>query len=189
MTRKFYSYFITVLFVINPLISCGSLSNGEENHAKNFKLKSMSENKFYTLESLKGEPIVINFWASWCAPCKLEMPFLEKNWKEYREKGVKFVGINVMDDKGEAVKTLEEFNITYLNLYDSAGDVSNLYDIIALPVTLFIDKKGKITHKNYGPYIDEQGENRFKKSIKKIHRCIAIINENRICNLWKNCLR
>lgn len=168
MIMSINKHFIIIFLVIATLSSCGYSSNGEENLTKNFKLKSLSENKVYTLKSLKGKPIVINFWASWCAPCKLEMPFLERSWKEYKDKGIRFVGINVMDDKGEAVKTLEEFNITYLNLFDPGGNVSNLYDVVALPITLFINEKGKITHKNYGPYIDEQGENRFKESINKI---------------------
>ena len=137
------------LLIFSALISCNEKSGASSDQAKDFKLKSMTSDKSYTLEDFKGKPLIINFWASWCAPCRKEMPFLETVWKENENSDLVLLGINVMDDKEEALETLEEFKISYLNLRDSHGGVTRKYDILGLPVTYFIDRNGKIFKINY----------------------------------------
>ena len=128
----------------------------------------MTSDEFYNLENFKGKPLIINFWASWCAPCRKEMPFLESVWKKHKDSDLVLIGINVMDDKHEALETLKEFNITYTNLTDSNGDVTSKYDIIGLPVTYFIDRNGEVIKKNYGPFLGDSGEKLFNKNLKEI---------------------
>jgi cytochrome c biogenesis protein CcmG/thiol:disulfide interchange protein DsbE len=143
-------------------------SSGEMQDAKTFSLPSLNGERDINLSDFKGKPVVLNFWASWCAPCREEIPFFEYTWKEYKEKGVVFIGIDVMDEKGVAQKFIEAFDITYVNLHDPSGEVSNAYGVVALPATFFIDREGKITKKNYGPFLGEDGEKNFMKYLKEI---------------------
>ncbi|NIP31570.1 MAG: redoxin family protein [Candidatus Dadabacteria bacterium] len=162
-------HFFLILFIFGLIASCNnSTKNNDKKTAKDFNLTSITEGNKFTLNDLNEKPLVLNFWASWCAPCREEMPFLENSWKQYKNKDVNIVGINVMDDKTEALKTLNEFGISYLNLYDSQGRSSGDYGIIALPVTIFIDKEGNISQQQYGPFLGKEGENTFHSYIKEI---------------------
>ncbi len=96
------------------------------------------------------------------------MPLFEKTWREYKDKGVVFVGVDVMDDRENASEFLEEIGITYPNLYDPSGKVSNKYNIIALPVTFFIDKEGSIVAKNYGSFVGSDGKKKLKLYLEEI---------------------
>ena len=157
-----------IFFVFIAFISCNGKSNGSSNTAKNFTLVNMSGGDPISLESFSGKPVILNFWASWCAPCRKEMPFLENIWNKYKNDGLVLIGINVMDDMHEAEKTLKEFNISYLNLKDEEGNVTTKYGIHALPVTYFIDRSGVISKINYGPFLGESGEKLFNDNLAKI---------------------
>ena len=143
-------------------------SSSELQAAQTFSLPSLNGEENLGLSDFKGKPIVLNFWASWCAPCRREMPFFENTWKDYKDKGVVFMGIDVMDEKSLAQKFIEAFDITYINLHDPTGEVSNEYGVVALPATFFIDREGRITKKNYGPFLGEEGEKRFMKYLREI---------------------
>lgn len=161
--------YLLFCFSLTLIISCenGSVEK-DSNTAKQFTLNSITDNKEYSSNEFNGKPLVINFWASWCGPCREEMPFLESWWKENKDGEIKIVGINVNDNKKQALKTLDEFSISYLNLHDPQGNLSNSYGIIALPVTIFIDKKGNIHKQHYGPFLGEEGEKIFNNSLKGI---------------------
>ena len=158
------------LIIITSIISCNNKLSTDNNNikAKNFKLPMINGQQTYSLKEFEGKPVILNFWASWCAPCREEMPFIQKAWNDYETKGIQFIGINVMDDKNEAIKVLESLKISYLNLYDPPGEVSKKYNVLALPVTIFIDKYGNIIQQNYGPYLGESGEDKFRTSTNEI---------------------
>lgn len=136
--------------------------------ATNFTLDSLTENKQISLEDFRGKGVVLNFWASWCGPCKEEMPLFEETWKKYQDKDVVFLGIDVMDDKSNAEEFLKSVGISYPNLYDPQGRVSNKYKVIALPATFFIDKDGNIIGKNYGPFLGRDGKKVLMSYIEEI---------------------
>ncbi|MEQ9620109.1 MAG: TlpA disulfide reductase family protein [Deltaproteobacteria bacterium] len=170
--KNIYLFTIPLLLTL-LLISCDqekaqSGTQSELPAAKDFTLESVDGEKKVSLEDFRGKPAVINFWASWCGPCKEEMPLFEQTWKKYKDKDVVFVGIDVMDDRNNAEEFLKNEGITYTNLYDSSGEVSNKYGVIALPATFFLDKKGNIVVKNYGPFIGEDGRKKFKSYLKEI---------------------
>ena len=158
------------LIIFTFILSCSNTSINDNNlkKAKNFKLPMLNGQQSYSLKEFEGKPVILNFWASWCAPCREEMPFIQKAWKDYKTKGIQFIGINIMDDKDEAIKVLESLNINYLNLYDPPGEVSKKYNVLALPVTIFIDKYGNIIQQNYGPYLGKSGEEKFRTSTNEI---------------------
>ena len=94
------------------------------------------------LSDLKGKVVVLNFWASWCPPCRKEMPAFEKVWSEFKEQGVVFVGVAVSDIEEDAREFTDKTDITYPLGLDTTGGVSRAYRVLALPTTVFIDSQG-----------------------------------------------
>ena len=103
-----------------------------------------------SLSGLEGKVVVLNFWASWCGPCRLEMPDFQEAWEEHRQQGVVFVGIAVDDTASEASKFAEQVGVTYPLALDTTGDVARAYRIRAVPSTYFIDREGKLATTLHG---------------------------------------
>ena len=100
-----------------------------------------------TLSELRGHPVIINFWATWCPPCRAEMPALQYAYKDYEKEGVIFLAVNSTNqDTIPAVKQfLVEYDISFPVVYDNQGTAANTYQISSLPTTYFIGKDGVIT--------------------------------------------
>ena len=90
------------------------------------------------------KPVVVNFWASWCGPCRQEAPIFERLSQEYGERGVQFIGVNIQDSEADAKAYLREYDITYPNGRDDNGSISIDYGVIGIPVTFFINKDGVV---------------------------------------------
>ncbi len=103
------------------------------------------------LADMQGKIVVLNFWASWCGPCRVEADLLEQTWREYADRDVIFLGIDYSDVEPNALAYLEEFNITYPNAPDLGTSISDDYDITGVPETFFIDREGTIYEFHYGP--------------------------------------
>lgn len=95
------------------------------------------------LSELRGTPIVLNFWASWCTPCRTEARVLERSWRRNRGSGVLFTGLNMQDLTGDARGFIREFGNTYLNLRDRSDDVARDWGVSGLPETFFIAADGR----------------------------------------------
>ncbi len=102
------------------------------------------------LASAQGRPIVINFWASWCAPCRIEAPALEKAWRSFRDEDVLYVGIDIQDTDEAGRTHVDEFGITYPNGRDKDGRISVDYGVIGIPTTFFISKEGVVERRWVG---------------------------------------
>jgi cytochrome c biogenesis protein CcmG/thiol:disulfide interchange protein DsbE len=107
-----------------------------------------------TLASLRGEPAAVNFWASWCAPCKQEAPDLERASGLLRGRA-RLVGVNWTDGTSAARSYVDRYHLTFPNLIDSDGVVGNNYGLIGLPMTFILDSKGKISGVLRGPQTTE----------------------------------
>ena len=97
-----------------------------------------------SLSNFPESPIVLNFWASWCPPCRDETPHFEKIWRLYKEKDVVVIGINVQDDLNSANEYISEFDVTFINGMDKNGRIMVDYGVTGLPVTFFLDREGMI---------------------------------------------
>jgi cytochrome c biogenesis protein CcmG, thiol:disulfide interchange protein DsbE len=90
-------------------------------------------------EDLKGHPVVVNFWASWCLPCREEAPLLERTWRRFKDDGVMFLGVNIKDAESDAKAFIDEFEITYPVVRDLDQKLTRAFGVQGLPETFFID--------------------------------------------------
>jgi peroxiredoxin len=97
-----------------------------------------------SLASLRGKGVVLNFWASWCAPCKREIPALEVAWRRHRARGLVIVGIDINDAKADARSFARRLGITYPLVRDKRGSSLDRFSVLYLPETLFVDRRGKV---------------------------------------------
>jgi cytochrome c biogenesis protein CcmG/thiol:disulfide interchange protein DsbE len=110
-------------------------------------LRASNQQNMLTLSNFKGKAVVLNFWASWCGPCKEEAPLLESAWKQVQGKNVVFLGIDFQESTNNATDFLQSYNITYPAVLDTHGAVANKYGVTSLPVTVFINQKGVVVSK------------------------------------------
>lgn len=135
----------------------GALREGGTPAAPVFSLERLDADGELALASLRGKAVVLNFWASWCVPCRDEMPLLEEGWQRWRERGVVFVGIDVDDFRGDARDFLDETGVTYPNVYDGNGSLVGRYGVTGYPETYFIDADGDVVYRIAGP-VDEEDD-------------------------------
>lgn len=143
---------------------------GLENNqlAPDFELQSLSGEKI-RLSDYRGKKVFLNFWASWCGPCKVEMPYMENYYKKYRDlENVEIIAVNMT--KGELnTKKVQEFvdahGLTFPVLLDSNGDIERIYKVIGLPTTYLIDEDGIVVHGFAGAV---KNANEIEKLINKI---------------------
>jgi cytochrome c biogenesis protein CcmG/thiol:disulfide interchange protein DsbE len=130
--------------------------------APDFELKDL-DGKTVRLSDLKGKPVLINFWATWCPNCKEDMPGLEKAYQKYRDQGVVFLGV----DQGESADTVRNFvkknGYSWTFLLDSDMKVSMSYRASAIPMTFFIDREGVLQDIHIGPFIPSTLESKLAK--------------------------
>jgi cytochrome c biogenesis protein CcmG/thiol:disulfide interchange protein DsbE len=114
-------------------------------------LFDMFDEEQISLADLRGQVVVINFWASWCVECYKEAELLEQAWQDYKDQGVVFIGVDHLDTEKEALKYMAQYGITYPSGPDKGDKISQAYGITGVPETFFIDKDGKIAHVQIGP--------------------------------------
>jgi cytochrome c biogenesis protein CcmG, thiol:disulfide interchange protein DsbE len=120
------------------------LRAGEPAPAPAFALPELDGDGEISLASLRGKAIVINFWASWCRPCKKEAPLLEAAWRKYRDRGVVVLGIDSEDFRGDGRKFVDRYGITYPNVHTSSRDIVVDFGLMAYPETFFVDREGEV---------------------------------------------
>lgn len=125
--------------------------------APSFTLPSRSGDTV-SLGQLKGKVVMLNFWASWCGPCRQEMPLLEQMHKRYSALGFTLVGVNVDENSKDAEDWLSKTPVSFPVLFDRESKVSALYDVKAMPSTVFIDRKGNVRYLHKGYKAGDEGE-------------------------------
>ncbi len=135
-------------FVIVPALFVGLLALGLTRKARTQNLVGTIAPEFdlplvnggtFSSQALKGQPVVVNFWASWCVPCREEAPLLEKKWQAYRDQGIRFLGVNVKDSLEDARAFTKEFGLTFPSVRDTDLDLYSSFGLQGLPETFFID--------------------------------------------------
>lgn len=132
-----------------------------------FTLKS-NTGKNIRLAELRGNVVMLNFWASWCAPCRKEMPLLDGLSDRYGAAGFTLLGVNVEKDGTAGDKIIKELGVKFPILYDSESKVSQAYNVDAMPTTVMIDKSGEIRYVNRGYRAGD--EDKYRKQIRELIR-------------------
>lgn len=125
--------------------------------APNFDLAAMAGNHV-NLAQYKGQVVMINFWASWCGPCRTEMPLLEQLHKKYKAMGFTMIGVNVEPDSAAAAQWLKATPVTFPILFDTDSKVSKLYSVQAMPSTVIVDRKGQVRWMHAGYKSGDENE-------------------------------
>ena len=132
------------------------LEQGGSPVAPAFTLERLDRKGELELATLRGKAVVLNFWASWCGPCKDETPLLQEGWKRWQGKDVVFVGIDVKDFRGDAKDFLARYGVTYPNVYDGKGSTVGRYGVTGFPETYFVDAAGNVRYRIAGPVEDAE---------------------------------
>lgn len=159
---------MSIVNCVKKLIAFSVLISGASfaaETAPDFTLKS-STGENVRLAEQRGQVVMLNFWASWCGPCRQEMPLLDNISKKYGKMGFVLYGVNVDQDTTEAKNVLQKITVSYAILFDPESKLSDSYKIDAMPTSVFIDKKGQIRHihKGYVPGDEEK----YIKQIKEL---------------------
>jgi peroxiredoxin len=124
--------------------------------APDFVLKSAAGENL-RLSEYRGDVVMINFWATWCGPCRQEMPLLDDLYHRYQRVGFTLLGVNIDDDSRRAMQMVEELGVSFPVLFDERKDVSKLYEVEVMPTTVLVDREGTVrfVHHGYKPGYEE----------------------------------
>jgi thiol-disulfide isomerase/thioredoxin len=158
---------VALVALSSALSAAPALAAESTGPAPDFVLDS-NTGKPVKLSGLKGQVVMINFWATWCGPCRQEMPLLDSIYKQYKDKNFTLLGVNVEPDPKLANDWLKKSPVSFPVLYDVKSDVSNLYKVSGMPSTVFVDKKGnvRVIHRGYKP----GDENEYMNNIRMLLR-------------------
>jgi peroxiredoxin len=149
----------TVVALMFSVIAASSLASSglEGQTAPDFALKS-STGENLRLSEYRGDVVMINFWATWCGPCRQEMPLLDELYSRYNRVGFNLLGVNIDDDSRRAMQMVEELGVNFPVLFDARKEVSKLYEVEAMPVTVIVDRQGTVryVHHGYKPGYEEK---------------------------------
>lgn len=133
--------------------------------APGFTLRKLVGTGDVSLASLRGKPVVLNFWASWCDPCKSEATVLERDWTRYRSSGVVFVGVDYHDLAADARRFVSAHGLTFTMLQDGSGNVTGSYGISQVPETYVLSRQGKVVAHLAGPLTDPGFRGKLRKAL------------------------
>jgi cytochrome c biogenesis protein CcmG/thiol:disulfide interchange protein DsbE len=147
----------------------GRLGAGDE--APRFTLPRLGAEGTLALESLRGKAVVVNFWASWCVPCKEEAAALERTWRERRGEELVVLGVNYNDLRADALRFVEDTGITYASVVDRSGELIDEYGLQGVPETFVLDREGRLVDAAIlGPVDKGAFAERFRRNVDEALR-------------------
>ncbi|MGD8429473.1 MAG: TlpA disulfide reductase family protein [Ectothiorhodospiraceae bacterium] len=147
----------------------GLASAAEKSYpAPDFTLKSNSGENV-RLAELRGQVVLVNFWASWCGPCRQEMPALDALHKRYKSLGFTVLGVNIDERQAAAEELLSDIPVSFPVVFDGNSKVSEAYDVSAMPSTFIVDRDGNVryVHKGYVPGDEDKYQNVVRELIRE----------------------
>ncbi len=162
-----FTYFIFSFAVFSSTSGIALAAKEMNVPAPDFTLKSQ-HGKNLKLSEYAGNVVLLNFWASWCGPCRLEMPYLNALNNKYQALGFIVLGVNVEENTDKARNYLNDIPVDFPILFDDKNIVSKRYDVVAMPTTVIIDRNGNMRylHQGYKP----GDEKKYKKIVNKLIR-------------------
>ncbi len=157
--RIWQAVFVLVLLGFVGLLAARLIQTNQSEHRASGEAPPFTfttfEGETISLADLEGKGVVLNFWASWCAPCRDEAALLEAMWRRERDNGIVFIGLDYLDQEPAALAYLEEFDVTYPNGPDLQSAAARRYGIKGVPETFFIDPQGNIQELVIGPIVSQ----------------------------------
>ncbi len=142
------------------------LAAGKLVDAPAFTLDRLDRGGQLALDDLKGKAVVVNFWASWCIPCRDEAPVLQKTYERYRDRGLVVLGVDVNDFKADARRFMKRYGITYPVAYDGKGSTVGQWGVRGFPETFFVDRTGTLVGERIEGAVDiERNRETFERGI------------------------
>ena len=132
-----------------------------------FTLRRLEGPGKVSLAAYRGRPVVLNFWASWCEPCKSEAAVLERDWTSYRNRGVVFLGVDYHDLASDARHFVSAHSLTFTMLEDGSGKVTGSYGISQVPETYVLNREGRVVAHLAGPITDPGFAGKFRSALAK----------------------
>ncbi len=133
--------------------------------APDFTLTDLEGNSV-TLSEYRGKVVFINFWATWCPPCRAEMPEIEAIYQEYKDKGVVVIGVDILEPEDVVRQFVEQGGYSWIFVLDATGAVSDDYKITAIPTSFFIDREGVIQVVNIGAMTKRAMESKLAEAMR-----------------------
>ena len=164
MRKQIISVVLSMLLMtVSVLVNAESVKG----LAPDFTLKS-NQGSNIRLQDLRGQVVMLNFWASWCGPCRQEMPLMEDIFKKYESLGFTILAVNVDEDSADADAFLKSVPVSFPVLYDNESKISELFQVDAMPTTVMIDRDGnkRFVHRGYKPGYEIE----YAKQIKSLIR-------------------
>jgi len=136
--------------------------------APDFALRSL-EGPNLRLQEQRGRVVMVNFWATWCGPCRVEMPHLARLYEKYHASGFQLFGINIDEDPRQAATVAAKLGLRFPVLLDTEKKVSKLYDLSTMPSTVLIDRDGRVRyiHRGYRDGYEDTYEKQIRELLKE----------------------
>jgi len=142
------------------------LAEGKLVRAPAFTLDRLDTTGRLGVDDLRGKAVVVNFWASWCVPCRDEAPVLQKTYERYRERGLVVLGVDVNDFRKDARRFMERYGLTYPVVYDGKGSTVGKWGVRGFPETFFVDRTGKLVGERIEGAVDiERNRDTFERGV------------------------
>ncbi|MGZ8612736.1 MAG: TlpA family protein disulfide reductase [Actinomycetota bacterium] len=144
-----------------------ALAKGESPVAPAFTLPRVDTTGDLSIASLRGKAVVVNFWASWCIPCKDEAPFLQETYEKYGKQGLVVLGVDAQDFRQDARRFIKRFGLTYPIVYDGAGTTLGRWGVTGFPETFFVDRRGRLVGERIAGGVDaDRNREAFDRGVK-----------------------
>lgn len=159
---------LLLMMCLASAFSFSSYAQNLEGAAPDFTLKS-NQGSNMRLEDQRGNVVMMNFWASWCGPCRQEMPLMDAIFKKYEKFGFTILAVNVDEDSADADRFLDDVPVSFPVLYDNESRISEMYNVDAMPTTIMIDRDGnkRFLHRGYKAGYEMDYEKQVKQLIRE----------------------
>jgi cytochrome c biogenesis protein CcmG/thiol:disulfide interchange protein DsbE len=144
------------------------LARGQTPPAPEFDLPRLDQGGRLTFSSLRGKGVVVNFWASWCIPCKEEAPVLEQTWRRHRDEGLVVLGVDAQDFKGDARAFMRKHGVSYPVVHDGKGSTLGRWGVTGFPETFCVDRRGRLVGEKIDGGVD------VARNVERFERCVRL---------------
>ena len=166
---------VVLLFVLLVWTMVGSqgsalaaeVARGETPSAPDFTSARVDRGGELTLSSLRGKAVLVNFWASWCVPCRLEAPILERVWRQHRSRGLVVLGVAWHDFRGDSRRFARRYGMTFPLLDDGSGSIGDRYGVTRVPETFLVDRQGRVVEAIIGTINTDVDRARLRRGIRR----------------------